>query len=170
MVQTLRQHGLKVKEVSASDLSVESLAGHYSHGSGLSGFEFYLFSDASYIYTRWADIMPETIYEKGTWIVQDGFITLKPDGSLPRDRLPIDHVYAPLLLDESTEVHLMSHRWDFSCFLENVGKRKPDANMFNICTVRRKRQPSRAAQEEIRRELMARAWRPDFFKKDSAKE
>ena len=170
IVQMLRTRGLKVKEVPPADRSVESLAGHYTHGPGLSGKECYLFSDASYIYTEWADVLPETIFEKGTWSVKDGFIILKPDGSLPRDLFPKDHVYAPLLLNEAADVFLMSHRWDFSYFLEHAHKRSPDAVMFRICTLRRASQLSKAAQEEKRRELMARAWNPNFFKKEDGKE
>jgi hypothetical protein len=170
IVQALRGRGLNVKAVPSSDLSVESAAGHYTHGGGLSGFELYLFSDATYIYTEWADMLRETIFEKGAWNVKDGFIVLKPDGSLPAEVSHQDHRYVPLLLDKSTTIYLMSHRWDYSYFLDNTIKRHApnaevgDSTMFGICTMHRVRQLSRAAQEERRRELMSEAWRPEFFK------
>jgi hypothetical protein len=170
VVQTVAKHGLKVKQVPASDLTVNSLAGHYTKGPGLSGEECYLFSDASYIYTEWADILPETIYEKGTWYVKDGFVILKSDGSLPGGARHIDHVYAPLLLNEGSDVYLMSHRWHFSYFQDNADKRSADEVMFSICTLRRKSQPTKAAQEEKKRELMSKAWNPDFYKEDHSKE
>jgi len=148
---------------------VESLAGRYTSRPGLSGEECYLFSDGSYIFTTWADILPETIYEKGTWSVEDRFIILKPDGSLPRDQFPKDHVYASLLLNGAADVYLMSHRWDFSYFLDHGDKRCADDTMFRVCTLRRASQPSKTAQEEERKQLMARAWRPDFFQEERAK-
>jgi hypothetical protein len=169
VVQMLQEFHLKVKEVPPADRSVKSLAGHYTSGVGLSGEECYLFSDASYIYTNWADILPETIYEKGTWSVKHGFIVLKPDGSLPRSTFPKDHVYAPLRRNENTDVYLMSHRWDFSYFLDHADKRSSD-NMFKICTLRRKSQLSNVAQDEKRKQLMAQAWRPDFFKEEDGTE
>lgn len=56
--------------VVSSKLTKSALLGNWSDGSGLSGSELYLFDDDTYIYTEWADVEPETIYDKGRWTLE----------------------------------------------------------------------------------------------------
>jgi hypothetical protein len=168
IVQVLQKHALKVKELPPTDRKVESLAGYYTMGR-MSVQECYLFSDASYIYTQWDDVSSETIYEKGTWSVKDGFIVLNPDGSVPPTLFPQDHAFAPLRLNAGADVHLMGNRWFFSYFGDNADADSSEYT-FNLGTLKRHSQPSRASQEEKRKELMSKAWKPDFFKKEDGRE
>ncbi len=174
VVAKLKEHGLKARQVPEKDRTAKALAGHYSTGPGLSGNELYLFSDSTYIYTEWADILPETIYEKGTWSVKDGFIALKSDGAVPGGPHAREDHYAPLLMKDledvpwrpgdGSDVFLMGSRWYFSYFLDHAGKYAD--SMFYICTMYRKEKPSKDEQEKLRKSLMEKAWRPEFFQND----
>lgn len=173
VVSTLRKYHLPVHHVPTKDLTVKALAGQYSNGATflfVAGNELYLLHDATYIYTKWADIIPETVCDKGTWSVKDGSLILKSDGSVPDGEKPRDQVYWPLLLESSAQVRLMGHR-DFSSFVAN----KPPKNEGNA-TVRfmqynfsQRRKLSKVAQEEKRKELMTGARKPDFSKDEPAK-
>jgi hypothetical protein len=54
-------------------------------GSPLSGSVLYLFPDGTYLHTRWSDILPETVYDKGSWRAQPGLLTLTPDDDVTWD-------------------------------------------------------------------------------------
>ena len=61
-------------------LPAADVAGLWTNGDGgLSGESLYLFPDGSFVYTEWADIQPETIYDKGTWRLESGVLDLSPD-------------------------------------------------------------------------------------------
>jgi hypothetical protein len=62
--------------------SRDALAGVWKSGGGLSGFNLYLFQDLHFIHTEWADIQPETIYDKGTWRPADDVIFLSRDADI----------------------------------------------------------------------------------------
>ncbi len=116
----------------------KNLAGRYSNSDGLSGEYLYLFSDGMYIFTHWADIQPETIYEKGTWVFKNGVITNTPDGSLPKDIFPKDHCFLPLSIRGKKNIFLIGANWDYSYLMEN--KKPNDYFMFKICTYEQKEQ------------------------------
>jgi len=48
-------------------------------GGQLSGDTLYLFPDGTYIYSEWADISPDTIYDKGAWTYSAGIVRLVSD-------------------------------------------------------------------------------------------
>ena len=60
-------------------LTEQANAGHWGRGGGLEGKELYLFPDRSYVYTQWADIMPETLMDKGQWTLEGGGLVFTPD-------------------------------------------------------------------------------------------
>lgn len=49
-------------------------------GGFLSGGSLYLLHDGRYVYTEWADVEPETIYQAGAWRFLDGLVVLLPAG------------------------------------------------------------------------------------------
>jgi len=80
---------------------IDAVSGHYEGPYGwiaLTGEEFYLFPDKTYFYLYWADIMPRTIYDRGTWEQRDGFVVLKTDGKAPDHRRAKNHVYLPVTM------------------------------------------------------------------------
>lgn len=139
-----------------------TLAGRYSGTDGLSGDRLYLFSDGTYVFTHWADILPETIYEKGKWIFHAGVVSNTPDGSLPKATFPKDHCFLPLSLRGQTNVFLMGANWDYSYLMER--KRPNDYYIFRLCAFENREHYDGTKDDSIKADLLQRAWRPDFFK------
>jgi hypothetical protein len=48
-------------------------------GGALSGETLYLFRDGTYIYSEWADISADTVYDKGAWTYSGGLVQLVSD-------------------------------------------------------------------------------------------
>jgi hypothetical protein len=90
MFEVIKEKVPQVKPFDIQD-SKYKISGHYSDSGPsmagherLSGSDLYLFPDGTYIYTEWADIMPETVYEKGNWKFEDSFISFTNDNSLKK--------------------------------------------------------------------------------------
>jgi hypothetical protein len=71
--------------VAPLNLSQTELAGTWTDEGTTSGSYLYLFPDGTFIYTEAADIMPESIYDKGTWRAESGMLTLSPDPDVTWD-------------------------------------------------------------------------------------
>lgn len=150
-----------VRKLPAAQVTVESLSGEYIRGIGLRGGKLYLFSDSTYLFTNSDEFTPETIHERGDWRIEKGFVILKSDGSLPGANGLEDHVDAPLGAGPADVPFLMGSRYDFSRFLEKAESDGP--GMFQISTMHRKAKPAKDAQQELKRRLMAEAWKPQYF-------
>ena len=68
-----------------TELTPVKIAGQYTNpgkelirriGGALSGDVLYVFPDNTYVYCEWADIMPTTVFDKGTWDISDGILKL----------------------------------------------------------------------------------------------
>jgi hypothetical protein len=165
MLGELQKFYPAVRSVKPANMTARLIAGHFTHGSGLSGQELYLFSDNTYIYTEWADIMSETVFDQGSWGLTNGFVTLASDKSLPASRRPFDHVYLPIRLKQNSDLFIMSHRWDFSYFTEHAAGNP--ASMFQTVALRRVYSFYSSTPEDERRmktKLLEHAWRPESFK------
>jgi hypothetical protein len=71
--------------VAPLNLSQTELVGTWTDEGTTSGSYLYLFPDSTFIYTEAADIMPETIYDKGIWRAESGMLTLSPDPDVTWD-------------------------------------------------------------------------------------
>jgi hypothetical protein len=158
VVSTLRKCHLPVRHVPAKNLTVEALAGQYSNRGAfldLAGNELYLFHDATYFYTTWADIIPATVCDKGTWAVKGGSLVLKSDGTVSAKEKPKDTLYWPLLKAGSTDVNLMGNR-EFSSFVAE--ERSQDEVIADIWfwqyTFSQQSRLSKVAAEKKRKELL----------------
>ena len=151
-----------VRGVEPTNMATRVIAGHFTSGPGLSGNEFYLFSDNTYIYTEWADVMRETIFDKGSWGLTNGFVALRSDKSLAASERPFDHVYLPIRLAGNSDLFILSHRWDFSYFAENAAGNP--AVMFRILARRRTDTPTPNEERRTKARLLKQAWRPDFLR------
>ena len=65
--------------VNPLNLSRTELVGIWANEGPTAGSYLYLFPDSTFIYTEAADIMPETIYDKGMWRAESGMLILSPD-------------------------------------------------------------------------------------------
>jgi hypothetical protein len=179
MFWTVRACVPQVERLPARARAEQHLVGHFSDtahvlGGGLSGSELYLFPDKTYLYLRWADILPMTIYDKGVWQYRDGLLALLSDGSIPVDARNHDREYLPLILptnrrtasaDPQSEMRLLlllGSDWDFSYFRENV-KEDPEF-MLRLCTYGLEDSIPLEEANQLKDELIKECWRPDFFK------
>jgi len=95
----LRRFDKGVAAVPAS-VTPAAIVGRYSRqtpqlasligGGFLGGENLYLFWDGRYVYTEWADVEPETIYETGLWYRDGSLVVLKADDSGKPSRPPRD--------------------------------------------------------------------------------
>jgi len=156
--------------------------GHYSSGSGLSGSELYLFPDGTYMYTEWADIFPETLYDRGTWLCSESLIRLSSDGTLSMVS-PKDKVYVALYYDGTSLLDpfagddvrsglvLMGTNWDYSMYIDFIqsylseeGWNELDdfESSFLVCTLKKAEDIKAEDIDKIKRSLSGKVCRPDL--------
>lgn len=152
-----------VCSIHRTNMVTSKISGRFVRGSGgLAGSNLYLFSDKAYLYTEWSDVLRETIFDRGSWDVTNGFVYLTSDKSLPARFGPRDHVYLPVGLSGSNDLFLMSHRWDFSRFMENAGDNP--VFMFLHCVLCRSETLSGKTERRMKARLLRKALRkPEFY-------
>ena len=143
-----------------------SLSGHYSSGDGLSGGELYLFLDSTYLYTHWADLREETVYDRGNWTTSFDLVTLTSDKSFSRI-YPRDKIYVPIIhvVSNRNDLVLMGAKWDYSIAIEGVSEiareysDDPDfVKGFAINGIRRVETIPNEEAEELKAKLLKRVW------------
>ncbi len=134
-----------------------------------SGEDLYLFPDRSYLYLEWADIMPATICDKGTWSFKDGIVSLQSDNSIPQQRFPKDKRYLALyhIVSEKRTLLLLGTDWHFSYFKQNATKN--DDLMLFLCTFIYLEDIKPVRAETLRKKIYAESWRPEFFNKEEVR-
>jgi hypothetical protein len=149
--------------VALVDLAEPSLVGHWTAGPGLAGSELYLFADHTYIFIEWADVMPETISDKGRWTMAMGLLTLSSDSDVvwdPRN----DRRYLslregdgsePLLFGVDRTLHV------FEWLVEEDPKEAP--GYFRAACREKVRTWSDAEAGHLKADLMKRFWRSSAF-------
>ncbi len=154
-------------------LSVSTFAGDFTSspelvrrlggpGAELSGNHLYLFVDQSYIYVEWADIMPLTIYDKGTWRFDGQFIQLQTDNTVPQKHTRHDRVFIPLATEISgvKQLSILGIDHGYGC-LQKFAEKDGDFN-FHLCS--RARIGGITDTSATKTRLMKEAWRPAFFR------
>lgn len=164
-----------VPAVSAPTSAAETLAllpAHFSDRnpelerrllSATSGEDLYLFPDHSYLYVRWADIMPATVFDRGNWSFETDVVALQSDRSVRQRDFPKDRRFVPLYYNVAGRrtLLLMGTDWDFSYFKENATKN--DDLMLLLCSFTHIEPIERARAETLRQKLYADSWRPESF-------
>ena len=151
--------------VSLADPSKSELEGVWKNGDGLSGSFLYLFEDGSYINTQWADIEPETIYDKGHWDILNDVIRLNPDGDVvwaPRS----DRRFLCLKPDEQDGYHLLGTDLAVGRF-QQLSDEKPELGTGDewllTLTFRHERSLTLQQGRLLKTKLLQSSWKPDYF-------
>jgi len=170
--QTLRKLVPSATILPENQLTSKEISGHYADpgkasrkrgGPALSGSDLYLFPDQKYIYMRWADILPPTIYDKGTWTLKNGFVTLKSDKSVQQKDFPKDQTYIALTAPATNSpILLMGLRWDYSYFLDHAGN-DPTFTLL-LCSHEKQENIQPSESLALQKKLMKKGWRPEWFK------
>jgi len=149
-------------------LSSEQLAGIWSdtHHDGLSGLFLYLFDDGTFIHTHWSDILPETVYDKGTWRAEPGMLTLLPDSDVTWNP-KTDRKFLMLRPEAGKdEALLFGVEWRLQVFEELSAEQPKEAPAWLILGSLIRERPwaeGEAAQVKIRLGKDTWSWRPCFF-------
>ena len=150
--------------VTPLELPEAALLGNWGGGPGLSGSELYFFHDHTYIYTEWADVEPETIYDKGRWTVAAGVLTLVPDR---------DVTWSPkndrrfLTVRETGQAINLLFGLDRNLELFHLLiKEEPQyaQDYFRLSSRKRLRAWSQADAPSIKADLMRRCWKPNYHR------
>ncbi len=158
----------KVPVVGVSDAARE-VAGKYSSAHPElkdrrlwlhSGRNLYLFSDQSYIYCEWGDLLDETVYDKGTWHFEDSRIELQSD---PEVTWPTrgQRAYVAVRRVTRQEILLVGLDWDLPEFEAHANDRPEFMLLLHSYTRLEPLKPD--STTHVKTELLKRAWNPAFF-------
>ena len=162
----------KISVDSLTNLTGVQIAGQYANpskelikrtGPPLSGENLYIFPDNSYVYCQWADVMLNTVFDKGIWSFDSGILELKSDPEIVWDSELERKFLAVRRPSHKDEILLMGLRKSLPYFEKNAGD-DPEL-MLLIVTFPRVQPVSQAATARLKARLMREAWRPDFFRK-----
>jgi hypothetical protein len=143
------------------------LAGWYvptDRGNYLAGNNLYLFPDGSYLYSEWADILSETIFDRGTWDYQDGRIRLETDNSVPQTFTRHDHLFLVLQTEDrfGLQTNLMGLLRDYEYFRKNASWWN-GSFQFELRSKMRLQALTNQEATTLKARLMRDCWRPEFF-------
>lgn len=131
-------------------------------GPPLSGKTLYIFPDTTYIYCEWADIMPNTVFDKGAWSFAGGILDLKSDPEITWNSSLERRFLAVRRLSHKDELLLMGLEHSLPYFERHA--RDDPKPMLLMVTLPREEAVSRADTARLKATLMREAWRPDFFR------
>ena len=132
-------------------------------GGTLSRDDLYIFPDKTYIYCRWADILPTTVYDKGTWSFVGEILELKSDPQITWDPELERKFLAVRRPAHNGEILLVGTDRDIKYFEENTGD-DPEF-MLLLNSKERERILSRSETARLKAKLMRESWRPEYFRK-----
>jgi hypothetical protein len=154
-----------------TNLTSLQIAGQYANpskelikliGPPLSGNNLYIFPDNTYIFCEWADIMQNTIYDKGIWSLSDNVIEFKSDSEI-RWNPELERKFLVLhRASHPKEILLVGIASGLSYFEKGAGN-DPEA-MLLIVGKQREKKISQTEVAELKTRLMREAWRPTFFR------
>jgi hypothetical protein len=177
VVSTLKSYVPAISEASIDSSSANLLFGHYTSKPftrdmpELSGEEVYLFPDKTFYYLEWADILPLTIYDIGTWDIKDGILEFKSDSIITwkqTSRKTEQRKYVPMyyVKNDKKVLLLMGIGWEFPYFCEQVKKDKKYTDydwMLDINSLNKKEDIGLAEYKKIKEKLFKECWHPDWF-------
>jgi hypothetical protein len=143
--------------------TAKELYGTWSFGGGLGGSFLYLFDDETYMFTRWSDIMPETVYDKGGWQVAGSVLVLTHDPDVVWEDKPADRRFL-VYRTGSAAVRFLGLDFMLSVF-ERVTREVPGDHLAALKAASYNRTSRWRPGEAKRRkaELMEKCWNPEFF-------
>ncbi len=155
---TIQEHAA----VTLAEAKHDELVGIWSQGGGLAGSILYLFQDGTYIYTEWADVMAEMIYDKGKWQAIGGVVTLSSDPEVTW-RVEGDQRYLALVRGGSGERVLFGIDRGMAAFRQFVSQKTEYSGADWVRAIGLRRTPWKPAQPgQTRRRLLTHAWHPEW--------
>ena len=148
-----------------TNLTPAALAGQYKNpseelisrvGPPLSGNSLYIFPDKSFVYCEWADIMPITVFDKGTWSFAGDTLELKSASTVTWDSHLERRFLAVRRPSHSEEILLVGKEKGFAYFEKESG----DDPELMLLIVGRQRDEviSRTETPKLKAKLMREGW------------
>jgi hypothetical protein len=139
------------------------LPGWYKAGDPLlGGSDLYLFEDGTFVYTRWSDISPDTVYDKGRWHAEGRVIRFASDPDVTWPRMFFDHRRMVVHGSEGKpHVRLVGVDEELS-FMEDLHRRHGTAGT-EIVGLKWKQAWAPGEGARVRAEVLRDSWRPEFF-------
>jgi hypothetical protein len=132
-------------------------------GPFLTGEDLYLFSDGSYVYCEWGDIMPKTVHDKGQWSATGGLLELRSDADI-RWAPGIGRRHVMVRRPQhNDEIMLVGLPEDVEYF-EQKAADDPEL-MLLIVGMARTDVFSNGTSGAVKSRLMKEAWNPAIFRK-----
>jgi hypothetical protein len=182
IINTIKSYIPAITEAAINTDNLDTLFGHYSSKPftrdrpGLSGEELYLFPDKTFYYLEWADVLPLTIYDIGTWDLKDGILELKSDGIITwkqSSHRAEQRKYLPMYFIKNSKkiLLLMGIDWDFPYFNEHAGKDTANTDyewMLDINTLNKTQDIGLSDYKKLKEKLFKECWHPDWFTKTAS--
>jgi hypothetical protein len=155
-----------------TSLSPLRIAGRYSNpskelvklvGPPLRGNNLYIFPDNTYVYCEWADIMPTTVFDRGTWSFSETVLRLKSAPEITWDPHLERRFLAAHRPTRIEEILLVGIDEDLPYFEEKAGN-DPEL-MLLIIAGQREQAIGQAESAKLKASLMRDGWKPDFLRK-----
>jgi hypothetical protein len=161
----------KITVAAVTNLTPVQMAGEYNNpskeliarvGPPLAGNTLYIFPDKTYIYCEWADVMQNTVFDKGTWAFSDGVLRLKSAPEIKWDPR-LEHAFLPVRrISHAREILLVGIQKNLPYFEKHAGD-DPEL-MLLIVAKQRENMISQSEAAKLEVDLIRTAWRPDFFR------
>jgi hypothetical protein len=161
----------KITVDSLSNPTEVQIAGQYANpskelvkrvGGALEGENLYLFPDKSYLYCKWSDVLPNTVFDKGTWSLADDVLDLKSDPEIAWDSTLERKLLVLRRSSHKEEILLVGMERSLPYFEKHAGD-DPEL-MLLIVALQRETAVSAASTASLKTRLMREAWRPSFFR------
>ena len=163
----------KIAVEPVTNLTPAQFAGQYRNpskelinrvGPPLSGNDLYIFPDGIFVYCEWDDIMPTTVFDKGTWSLSGDILELKSAIEVTWSPHLERRFLAVRRQSHSGEILLIAIDGDDLQYFEKEAKDDPEL-MLLIVSRQRDKTISQAETAKLRAKLMREGWRPGFFHK-----
>jgi len=170
-VSPLERVRAKIAVESVTNLTPTELSGQYRNPSKelinrvrppLSGNDLYIFPDKTFVYCEWADVMSNTVFDKGTWSFAGDILELKSASEVTWAPHLERRFLAVRRHSQSREILLVGIDRELQYFEEKAGD---DAELMLLIVGRqRDRTINQAETPKIKTKLMREGWRPEFFR------
>jgi hypothetical protein len=115
------------------------------------------------VYCEWADIMPNTVYDKGIWSFSEGILQLKSDAEITWEPQVERTFLAVRRPSHAKEIVLVGIEKGLPYFEKEAGN-DPEFMLLIVARLRDKA-VTQAAAAKLKAGLMREGWRPEFVRK-----
>lgn len=161
----------KIDVVSVPNFTLSELAGQYTSDSDelrkrvvpMGSDNLFVFPDNTYIFTTVSDVPPDTISDKGKWVLDGDILRLESDKDITWKSKRVERrLIIVRRRGHDGELFLVGIDRQLPYF-EQKAKDDPEF-MFLLCSLKRERTISAAEAASLRKKLIKDKWQPGFYR------